>query len=92
MLTRHRNVLQLSNSDIKAFLGYLTSRAERLKIHFLWRPYLKDPNDDMVLEVAVAGGVEFIVTHNTKDFAGSERFGVRAITPGWFLKNYGDLS
>lgn len=91
VLTRHRNILQLTNSDIKTFLGYFITHAERLKIHYLWRPCLKDPNDDMVLEVAVTAGVDFIVTHNTKDFVGSERFGVRAVTPGWFIKNYGGV-
>jgi len=91
VLTRHRNVLQLTQTDIKAFLGFIVNQAERLKIHYLWRPCLKDPNDDMVLEVAVTAGVDFIVTHNTKDFGGSERFGIRAVTPGWFIKNYGGI-
>lgn len=91
VLTRHRNVLQLTQVDIKAFLGFIVNQAERLKIHYLWRPCLKDPNDDMVLEVAVTAGVDFIVTHNTKDFEGSERFGIRAVTPGWFIKNYGGI-
>ena len=53
---------------------------------FLWRPYLRDPTDDMVLEAAVAGGCKYIVTFNTKDFAGVERFGIRALWPGDFLK------
>lgn len=89
VLTRHRKVLQLTEADIKAFLGFLINRSERVKIRYLWRPYLKDPNDDMVLEVAVTAGAEFIITHNTKDFEGADRFGVRAVTPGWFIKNYG---
>lgn len=89
VLTRHRNRLHLTQGEIKAFLGFFVQQSERLKIHYLWRPCLKDPNDDMVLEVAVAAGVDFIVTHNTKDFAGSERFGVQSVTPGWFIKNYG---
>jgi len=91
VLTRHRNELQLTQADIKAFLGFIVNQAERLKIHYLWRPCLKDANDDMVLEVAVTAGADFIVTHNTKDFEGSERFGIRAVTPGWFLKNFGGL-
>lgn len=91
VLSRNGKILELSHSDIKAFLGFIINQAERLKIHYLWRPCLKDSNDDMVLEVAVAAGVNFIVTHNTRDFEGSERFGVRAVTPGWFIKNYGGL-
>jgi putative PIN family toxin of toxin-antitoxin system len=91
VLTRHRNVLHVTQSDIKAFLGFIVNHAERLKIHYLWRPCLKDSNDDMVLEVAVTAGVDFIVTHNTKDFEGSDHFGIRAVTPGWFLKNFGGI-
>ena len=37
-------------------------------VHFLWRPFLRDPDDDMVLEGAVASGSQFIITHNVKDF------------------------
>ena len=47
---------------------------------------MRDPTDDMVLEAAVAGGCKYIVTFNTKDFAGVERFGIRALWPGDFLK------
>jgi hypothetical protein len=43
----------------------------------------------MVLETAVAAGVEFIITHNIKDFAGAERFGVRVVTPVWFINTFG---
>ena len=53
---------------------------------------LRDPKDDMVLELAVEAGCDFIVTHNIRDFAGAERFGVRAITPGQFLERIGRAS
>jgi predicted nucleic acid-binding protein len=52
----------------------------------LWRPFLKDPQDDHVLELAVAGGCKFIITHNVRDFSGSEKFGVRVVTPRTFLQ------
>lgn len=55
-------------------------------VWFKLRPALRDPDDDMVLEVAFAAGVRYIVTGNVKDFAGSDRFGVEAIRPGPFLK------
>jgi predicted nucleic acid-binding protein len=58
-------------------------------IFFLWRPHLKDPGDDMVLELAVKAGCQYIVTHNGRDFAGCERFGIQAFTPGAFLKQIG---
>jgi hypothetical protein len=55
------------------------------EIHFLWRPFLPDADDDMVLELAFAAGCHYIVTHNVRDFDGSERLGVSAIRPREFL-------
>jgi len=68
------------------FIRYLASLAHLQDIHFLWRPFLRDPDDDMVLECAVAAGCAYIVTHNIKDFRRTEQLGVRAITPAEFLK------
>lgn len=67
------------------FVRYLASVAHLQDVHFLWRPFLRDPDDDMVLECAVASGCEFIVTHNVKDFRRVEELNVRAITPADFL-------
>lgn len=89
VLSAHRQELDLTQEQIKGFLGYFVALSEQVKIFYLWRPALRDPGDDMVLETAVAARVEFIVTHNIKDFAGTERFGVRVVTPGWFIRNFG---
>ncbi len=67
------------------FLRYLASIAHLQDIHFLWRPFLRDPDDDMVLECAVAAGCSHIVTHNLKDFRRTPELGVQAVTPGQFL-------
>lgn len=67
------------------FLRYLASTAHLQDVHFLWRPFLRDPDDDMVLECAVASGSRFIVTHNVRDFARAESLQVRAITPAEFF-------
>lgn len=56
------------------------------KIYFLWRPYLSDPKDDHILELAVASGTKTIVTHNINDFRELNKFGVRVITPRMLLK------
>ena len=69
-----------------SFVRYLASLAHLQDIHFLWRPFLRDPDDDMVLECAVAAGCAYIVTHNVKDFRRTEQLGVRAITPAEFLQ------
>jgi putative PIN family toxin of toxin-antitoxin system len=68
------------------FLRYLASLAHLQDVHFLWRPFLRDPDDDMVLECAVASGSQFIVTHNIKDFKRVDELKVQAITPAEFLK------
>ena len=68
------------------FLRYLASVAHLQDVHFLWRPFLRDPDDDMVLECAVASGSQFIVTHNLKDFQRAPELGIQAIKPVDFLK------
>ena len=51
-----------------------------------------DPNDDMVLELAVAAGCNYIVTYNLRDFQGAEQFGIRVVTAKEFLQDIGELS
>jgi putative PIN family toxin of toxin-antitoxin system len=86
VLTRQEHLPPGVDADTAlGFVRYLASVAHLQDIHFLWRPFLKDPDDDMVLECAVAAGCQYIVTHNVKDFRRSEQLGVTAITPGDFL-------
>ena len=63
----------------------LCAVAIKQKIFFLWRPLLPDPNDDMVVEVAVASQADAIVTHNLRDFAAAAQLGVPVLAPGPFL-------
>jgi putative PIN family toxin of toxin-antitoxin system len=77
--------------DALAFLRYLASMSHLQDVHFLWRPFLRDPDDDMVLECAVASRSPFIVTHNIRDFQRTESLGVRAVTPREFLVHLGSL-
>lgn len=60
--------------------------AHHHKIYFLWRPTLSDVGDELVLELAVTTGCEYIVTHNVSDFKNISKFGVQAITPKEFLQ------
>lgn len=72
--------------DVEKLVDYLCDIGDRREIYFLWRPFLRDPADEMVLEVGVEAGADAIVTHNVRDFQGVEdRFGIRIITPGSFL-------
>jgi predicted nucleic acid-binding protein len=77
--------------SIDDVLDYHCQVARLHRIFFLWRPYLRDPQDDMVLELAVRAGCESIVTFNKRHFHGCERFGVQAVTPGEFLRTLGGL-
>ena len=78
----------LSPADIEGFLAALASAAEPVEVDFLWRPQLRDPADEMVLEAAVNGRAEAIVTHNVTDFrAGAQHFGVATLTPAECLKD-----
>jgi predicted nucleic acid-binding protein len=77
--------LLLSQSQILSIIEDLCAAAHRHEIHFLVRPVLPDPLDDMILELAVAARAPWIITHNVRDFRGSEQFGVEAIRPVEFL-------
>ena len=75
----------VSVDGVLGYLRYLLSLAHHQDVHFLWRPFLHDPNDDMVLECAVGSGSQYIVTHNVKDFRRAPELKVQAITPADFL-------
>lgn len=79
----------LTEEDVEAILDYICAVAQSKKIHYLWRPNLPDPDDDMVLELAVAAGCTHIVTFNIYDFTETEEFGVKIVTPKEFLKILG---
>ena len=91
-LLRHLAVTGLSQADVDAVLDYFCRVAHQQEIFFLWRPYLPDPKDDMLLELAVAAGCQVIVTHNLRDFAGVGRFGIEALSPAAFLTRIGVLA
>ncbi len=78
-------------SYVSSILDYLCKAGSKHKIHFLWRPRERDPKDDMVLEVAVAGQCDCIVTYNKKDFAETQSFGIELLTPKEFLVRIGGV-
>ena len=79
----------LALRDIDDIIDYVCHVAIHQKIFYLWRPILRDPMDDMVLELAVASSSDHIVTHNIRDFTRIDQFGIQAITPQQFLKKTG---
>ena len=73
--------------DIDSFLATFASASEAVEVSFQWRPQLTDANDEMVLEAAVNGRADALITHNVRDFAkGASRFGLRVLRPGELLK------
>jgi putative PIN family toxin of toxin-antitoxin system len=74
-----------SAQDALAALRALAAYAHLQEIYFLWRPFLRDPDDDMVLELAIAADCRYIVTHNPRDFVGAPQLGVEILLPGEFL-------
>jgi putative PIN family toxin of toxin-antitoxin system len=83
----HRLATGMDAQDVEGFLAAFASAAEPVELNFLWRPQLRDPADEMILEAAVNGRASAIVTHNVRDFlSATEKFGIRTVTPAEYLK------
>ena len=78
----HQMAAGLSEQEVHIFVDAVIAMAEPVKIHFLWRPQLRDPSDEMVLEAAVNGRTDLLVTFNERDYGTvPERFGIQVTTP-----------
>ena len=85
VLTRaeHLRAAGLTIADMGALLDAVAAVAERVELAFLWRPMLPDADDDMVLETAINGRADGIVTFNRRDFGpAKDRFGIAVLSPG----------
>ena len=77
----------MSEEDVDGFLAALASAAEPIEVNFRWRPQLSDPKDELVLEAAVYGQADALVTHNVRHFEPAARlFGLRVLLPRHVLK------
>jgi putative PIN family toxin of toxin-antitoxin system len=83
---READQLGLTDRIVESIVDMFCRVGSRHAIRFRLRPALRDPGDDFILELAVASHADFIVTHNIQDFRGSEAYGIRAVTPGEFLR------
>ncbi len=72
--------------DALGFCRYLPSIAHQQDAHYFWRPFLRDADDDMVMECAVASGSAYLVTHNLRDFRNATQLGVRPVSPADLLQ------
>lgn len=89
VLTRseHLEAVGITASDMETVLDALAAVAEPVTLRFLWRPQLRDPADEMVLETAVNGGAERLATFNLKHFEeAAAGFGILAATPAAIWK------
>ena len=85
ILKKHSDRTIFSDTDIESFIDYLCAAGTKTKIFYLWRPYLKDPFDDHVLEVAINANASAIITFNKKDFTEAQNLGIAIQTPKEFL-------
>jgi len=80
--TEHVAAAGLTVLEVEVFVTAVVALAEPVESHFMWRPQLRDPADEMVLEAAVNGRARAIVTFNRRDFTGvTDQFGVEVLTP-----------
>ncbi len=83
----HLEASRLSAEDVEVLLDAVAAVAEPVRLAFLWRPAAADPDDDMVLEAAVNGRADAIVTFNIRDFGNAaEGFGIEVLAPGVALR------
>ncbi len=91
VLGRNPEDSPISQAAADDILDQICAAAERYDIHFLWRPLLRDPKDDHVLELAVAARAQYIVTYNKKDFVEVDKFGIKVVDPREMLQEIGEL-
>lgn len=83
----HRIAHGFTLEAIDDFLAELATLIEPVEVHFQWRPQSRDPNDEMVLEAAINGHADALVTYNVADFAApAHRFRIAVLTPAALLK------
>jgi putative PIN family toxin of toxin-antitoxin system len=87
MRPEQRQATGMSVQDVEVFLDALAALLIPVTPYFLWRPRLRDPDDEMVLDAAVSGGVDAIVTFNVQDFLpGASQFNLQILPPGEALR------
>lgn len=78
----HRLAAGLSEDEVNVFVDAIVALAEPVAMHFLWRPQLRDTSDEMVLETAINGEADALVTFNAKDFGDAAgHFGLELLLP-----------
>ncbi|MFA5122508.1 putative toxin-antitoxin system toxin component, PIN family [Zavarzinia sp.] len=91
VLSRAEHLLaaRLTVREVSGFLDYLAGLVEPVRLHYLWRPQLGDIADEMVLETAINGRADCLVTFNTRHFGPAARFGIEVIRPDEAIRRIG---
>lgn len=89
---REATALWARPERVEAIIDFITASSVEHAISFRWRPHLTDPNDDFILELAVAAQARYIITHNLRNFAPAQSMGVTALTPAGFLRLHNSQS
>lgn len=83
----HRLAHGLTSEEIDEFLAELAALVEPVDVHFLWRPQTRVPSDEMVLEAAINGRADLVITYNVADFVDAcTHFGIEVLRPGDLLR------
>ena len=84
---RHRMESGLQERQVHDVIDALCAVCDHVESRYQWRPQLRDPNDEMVLEAAINGKADALVTFNAKDFSAAQsRFGISILSPGDALR------
>ena len=82
LLPKHWQAAGATEGQVLAFLDTLVGLMEPVRLDFHWRPQLRDPGDEMVLETAINGQADLLVTFNLRDYGDApQRFGIQAVRP-----------
>ena len=87
LMAEHRMAAGLSQQQVGIFLDAVLAMVDPVETHFMWRPQLRDPADELVLEAAVNGQAATIVAFNQRDFGDAPAtFGIEVLSPAELLR------
>ena len=90
-VAKRSDVVKLKTKAIDDIIDYICLSGIETEIFYLWRPFLSDPKDDFVLELAFNSHADFIITFNKKDFKNVNKLGMKVLSPQEFLKIIGEI-
>jgi putative PIN family toxin of toxin-antitoxin system len=86
LLRRQMDAIGWTPDEVTAFVDAICICCHHVDPRFSFRPSVSDPDDEFILELAFAAGADCLLTHNPRDFIGSERFGIKVISPRDFVR------